>query len=126
MSKSKPQTCIFIYDDSSEIKQKMSRAFCPERTIKFNPVLDIAKYIIFREKSVFTIERPSKFGGNIQFESYAQLESSYAEGKLHPMDLKSGVAVELGNILEPVRRYFANNKEAKDCLEMVRQAKITR
>jgi len=28
--------------------------------------------------------------------------------------------------LEPVRRYFANNKEAKDCLETVQQAKITR
>jgi tyrosyl-tRNA synthetase len=126
MSKSKPQTCIFIYDTPEEIKQKMSRAFCPERTIKFNPILDIAKYIVFREKPCFTIERPEKFGGNVTFESFQQLEATYAEGKLHPMDLKNGVANELGNILEPVRRYFANNKEAKDCLEVVRQAKITR
>jgi hypothetical protein len=42
------------------------------------------------------------------------------------MDLKNGVATELGNILEPVRRYFANNKEANDCLETVSRAKITR
>ena len=126
MSKSKPQTCIFIYDTPEEIKQKMSRAFCPERTIKFNPILDIAKYIVFREKPTFTIERPEKFGGNVTFESFQQLEATYAEGKLHPMDLKNGVATELGNILEPVRCYFANNKEAKDCLEVVRQAKITR
>jgi hypothetical protein len=42
------------------------------------------------------------------------------------MDLKNGVASELGNILEPVRRYFENNKGAKDCLETVRKAKITR
>ena len=39
---------------------------------------------------------------------------------------RAGVAAELANILEPVRRYFANNKEAKDCLETVRQAKVTR
>jgi tyrosyl-tRNA synthetase len=104
----------------------MSKAFCPERTVKFNPIMDICKYIVFREKSVFTIERPAKFGGNIDFQSFAELEVAYAEGKLHPMDLKNGVAAELGEILEPVRRYFANNKEAKDCLETVRQAKITR
>jgi tyrosyl-tRNA synthetase len=126
MSKSKPQTCIFIYDTPEEIKQKMSRAFCPERTIKFNPIMDIAKYIVFREKDCFTIERPAKFGGNIEFHSFQELETTYAEGKLHPMDLKNGVAMQLGEILEPVRRYFANNSEAKDCLETVRQAKITR
>jgi tyrosyl-tRNA synthetase len=104
----------------------MSKAFCPERTVKFNPILDVCKYIIFREKQVFTIERPAKFGGNIDFQSYQELETAFAEGKLHPMDLKNGVATELGNILEPVRSYFENNKEAKDCLETIRAAKITR
>jgi tyrosyl-tRNA synthetase len=126
MSKSKPGTCIFIYDTPEEIKQKMAKAFCPERTVQYNSVTDIAKYIIFREKSALQIERPAKFGGNIKFQSFQELESAYVEGKLHPMDLKNGVATELANILEPVRRYFANNKEANDCLETVRQAKITR
>ena len=126
MSKSKPDTCIFIYDTPEEIKQKMSKAFCPERTVNHNPIMDICEYIIFREKPVFIIERPAKFGGNIQFESFQQLEACYTEGKLHPMDLKNGVSAELGVILEPVRRYFANNKEAADCLETVRKAKITR
>ena len=126
MSKSKPQTCIFIYDSPDEIKQKMARAFCPERTVKFNPIIDICKYIIFREKSVFTIERPAKFGGNVEFQSFQELETAFAEGKLHPMDLKAGVATELAGILEPVRRYFEVNSEAKDCLETVRQAKVTR
>jgi tyrosyl-tRNA synthetase len=104
----------------------MSKAFCPEKTVKHNPIMDICKYIVFREKPVFTIERPAKFGGNVSFESFQDLEIAYTEGKLHPMDLKNGVAAELGVILEPVRRYFANNKEAADCLETVRKAKITR
>ncbi len=126
MSKSKPDTCIFIYDTPAEIKQKLSKSFCPERTVKFNPILDICKYIIFRENPVFVIERPAKFGGNIQFESFDQLSATYEEGKLHPMDLKNGVADQLGKILEPVRHYFDTHKEAKDCLETIRQAKITR
>ncbi len=70
MSKSKPDTCIFIYDTPEEIKQKMSKAFCPERTVKFNPIMDICKYIVFREKPMFTIERPAKFGGNIEFPKF--------------------------------------------------------
>ena len=126
MSKSKPETCIFIYDTPAEIKQKMAKAFCPEKTVKFNPILDICKYIIFREKPAFNIERPTKFGGAIQFGNYNELATTYAEGKLHPMDLKCGVAEELGKILEPVRRYFSNNKKAGECLETIRNAKITR
>ena len=126
MSKSKPETCIFIYDSPAEIKQKMAKAFCPEKTIAFNPIIDLCKYIIFRENPVFTVERPAKFGGTVQFGSFSELCTAYSEGKLHPMDLKNGVAEELGKILEPVRRYFGNNKEAQDCLEAIREAKVTR
>ncbi|MCW4005674.1 MAG: tyrosine--tRNA ligase [Candidatus Bathyarchaeota archaeon] len=126
MSKSKPDTCVFIYDTPAEIKKKLSRAFCPEKTVKFNPILDICKYIIFRETPVFTIERPAKFGGNIAFESFDELANVYTQGNLHPQDLKNGVAQQLGTILAPVRRYFEANKDAKECLETIRQAKITR
>lgn len=126
MSKSKPETCIFIYDTPQEIRQKLSKAFCPEKTIAFNPVLDMCKYIVFRETNIFKIERPAKFGGTIEFENFQQLEKSFAEGKLHPQDLKNGVADQLATILEPVRKYFETNKEAKECLETVRKAKVTR
>jgi tyrosyl-tRNA synthetase len=126
MSKSKPETCIFIYDKPSEIKQKMTKAFCPDRIIDFNPIIDICKHIIFREKKVFTVERPAKFGGAIEFQDYGELERAYAEGNLHPQDLKNGVAEALIAILEPVRRYFANTHEASECLDAVRRAKVTR
>jgi tyrosyl-tRNA synthetase len=126
MSKSKPETCIFIYDTPTEIKQKMTRAFCPERTIAFNPIIDICKHIVFREKPVFTIKRPAKFGGNMEFHSFNELETAYAQGQLHPQDLKNSVATELAEILSPVRRYFAGNTEAQECLNTVRKAKITR
>jgi len=42
------------------VKKKMSKAFCPEKQIKGNPVLDICKYVIFPELKgePFLIERP--------------------------------------------------------------------
>jgi tyrosyl-tRNA synthetase len=126
MSKSQPETCIFIYDSPEEMKQKTRRAFCPEKTVEFNPILDICKHIIFREKTTFTMERPAKFGGTVEFQSYQELEEAYKHGNLHPEDLKNALAQELAIILEPARRYFENNKEAKKCLNAVRNVKITR
>ncbi len=126
MSKSKPETCIFIYDTPEEIKQKMNRAFCPEKTVEYNPVIEITKYIVFRERKTLTIERPAKFGGNVEFQSFDELAVAYTGGKLHPMDLKNTVAKELADILAPARRYFEANKEAQECLNVVKNAKITR
>jgi tyrosyl-tRNA synthetase len=62
----------------------------------------------------------------LEFESFKQLAETYAGGKLHPQDLKNAVAEELAEILEPVRKYFENNREAKECLQTVKNAKITR
>lgn len=126
MSKSKPETCIFIYDTPEEIRQKISKAFCPEKTVEYNPVLEICKYIIFRERQSLTIDRPARFGGKLEFQSFKELAETYAAGKLHPQDLKNAVAEELSQLLEPVRKYFENNKEAQECLQTVRNAKITR
>jgi tyrosyl-tRNA synthetase len=126
MSKSKPETCIFIYDQPEEIKQKISQAFCPEKTVEYNPILELCKFIIFKENKTFTMQRPAKFGGQITFNNLKQLQKTYAEGRLHPQDLKNAVAEELTRILEPVRRYFENNREAKECLNAVKNAKVTR
>jgi len=126
MSKSKPETCIFLYDTPEEIRQKMNRAFCPKRIVKFNPVLDITKHIVFRETETFTIERPAKFGGTVSYNCYGELEKAYEKDGLHPQDLKNAVAEELVKILEPVRRYFESNREAREMLEIVRKAKVTR
>ena len=126
MSKSKPETCIFLYDTPEEIKLKTSHAFCPEKTIEFNPIIDIAKHIIFRENPTLKIERPAKFGGPIEFQNFQELEKAYISGKLHPQDLKTSVAEQLIKTLEPVRRYFENNREAKECLHVIKNAKVTR
>jgi len=126
MSKSKPNTAIFIYDSPEDIKAKISKAFCPEKEVENNPVLDLAKYIVFREKKEIVIERPEKFGGKLEIQSYDELKNIYQQGKLHPVDLKNSIAENLSEILSPVRRYFENNKEAAKTKEIIENAKITR
>ncbi len=119
MSKSKPWTCIFIHDSEKEIRDKINKAFCPEKVVELNPVLEIARYIIFRERRSFLIERPAKFGGDIEFSSYGELEKEFRKGKLHPMDLKANVARELSEIIKPVREHFENKKELMEVFQKI-------
>ncbi|MBS3055548.1 MAG: tyrosine--tRNA ligase [Candidatus Aenigmarchaeota archaeon] len=125
MSKSKPWTAIYIHDSDSEIKDKVSKAWCPEKVVENNPVLDICRSIIFREKKIFEIERQKKFGGSILFHSYPQLEREYSIGKLHPQDLKIGVGVALAEIIKPVRKHF-DKAQNKKLLQVFKETEITR
>jgi tyrosyl-tRNA synthetase len=110
MSKSKPDSAIFIHDSEADIKRKISKAFCPEKIVEGNPVVEYAEYLVLRDKSL-KIERPAKFGGDVEFTSADELKQVYSEGKLHPMDLKAAVTRELTEMLKPSREYFEKHKE---------------
>jgi tyrosyl-tRNA synthetase len=110
MSKSKPDSMISIHDETEDINRKIKKAYCPEKQVEGNPILEICKYVIFPElkDEVFIIQRPEKFGGNLEFLSYNELEESYVNG-LHPLDLKNTTAKYLNKTLEPVHDYFKKN-----------------
>ncbi len=81
-------------------------------------------YLIW--KGLFVIERPEKFGGNASYDSYQDLEAAFVKGDIHPADLKAATAKYINQLLEPVREYFAKNKEAKKLQEQVESFKVTR
>lgn len=118
MSKSKPWNSIFIHDSDQQISEKVAKAWCPEKIVENNPVLEIVKFIIFREKDVLKIERPAKFGGDVKFKSYEEFENSYRNGGVHPQDLKTNVARELSGIIKPIREHF---EKKSDLLEVFRE-----
>jgi len=131
MSKSNPDNAIFMTDTTEDIKRKINKAYCLEGDIKENPVLEYYKYIVFEslERLGITevkIERPEKFGGNISFKTFAEMEKTFAEKKVHPMDLKSVLIKYLDQLIEPVRRHFEEDESAKKLLEQVRSFQVTR
>ncbi len=126
MSKSKPDTAIFMTDSSQDVKRKMKKAWCPEKVAKDNPILEYCKYIIFEKFDNFTITRPEKFGGNVKFSSYTDLEQAYAKGEIHPADLKNATADYIDTLLEPVRKHFEKNASARKLKEQVENFKVTR
>lgn len=118
MSKSKPGSGISIHDNPDEIKQKINSAYAPEGIVEGNPILNWTRYLIFYSETTFTIKRDSKWGGDLSYSSYADLENDYAQKKLHPQDLKNAVAEWLIKKLEPVRIYFDDPKR-KQSLEEI-------
>jgi tyrosyl-tRNA synthetase len=73
---------------------------------KDNPVMQLARLIVFPRITELSIKRPVKFGGNVSYKEYLELESDYTEGKLHPTDLKNVIIEELEKIIAPVRKNF--------------------
>jgi tyrosyl-tRNA synthetase len=110
MSKSKPSSGVFIHDSDEEIRSKIKKGWCEIGNLN-NPILQIAKHIIFHEFSEITVERPQKFGGNVAYTSYTQLESDFGKGTLHPADLKQTVANYLVNIVGPIRDKLVLNED---------------
>lgn len=106
MSKSKPDSAIFIHDSEDEIRRKVNKAFCPEKEVSYNPVLDWVKHLIFSRELEILIKREVKYGGDIRFGSYEELETAYKSGLLFPADLKNFVAEYLIGLLKPAREHF--------------------
>ena len=108
MSKSKPGSAIFIHDSPEEIKDKIRKAYGPPKEVEFNPLLNWVKTLVFwgEEDGEFVIERPEKFGGNIQYNKYFDVVADYESEKLFPLDLKNALAKWLIDKLEPARKHF--------------------
>ena len=106
MSKSIPGSGISITDSYETIKKTINGAYCLEKEIKDNPVLQIAKLVIFPRISFFEISRPAKFGGDLSFENYDDMEKAFLKGELHPMDLKNAVIKYLETIIAPIREAY--------------------
>ena len=103
MSKSDPNSGIFIHDTNDEIRTKIKKSWCEEGNIENNPLLEISKHVIFHEYDEFNVERPERFGGNMSYASYEELKASFRDKKLHPTDLKQAVGRYLTEIISPIR-----------------------
>ena len=117
MSKSDPNSGIFIHNTDNEIKKKINKAWCEETNIQNNPLLEIARTIIFHEFKEINIERPEKFGGNISYNKYEQLEKDFSEKKLHPGDLKQTIGNYLVEVISPIREKLNLNEEIQNAIK---------
>ena len=126
MSKSIPDSAIFMEDSAEDVERKIKKAYCPEKNIDDNPIFDYIKYLIFPRFGKFELKRPEKFGGDKLYKTYEEMCEDYLKGDLFPGDVKPNVARIINSMIEPVRKHFENDPEAKKILELVNSFKVTR
>jgi tyrosyl-tRNA synthetase len=111
MSSSEKASKIDLLDDKKTVEAKLNKAYCPEGEVEENGVLAFVENVLFVLKQEFVIERPEKWGGNLSYKTYAELEKDYKAKQLHPMDLKQAIAREINILIEPIRKAM-KGKEA--------------
>ncbi len=116
MSASDPKSKIDLLDDEQTVLKKVKEAYAEEGVVEGNGMLAFLKNVIMVLKTdrqeQFKIERPAKFGGDLNFSDYSQIEDLYLKKKIHPLDLKQAVAREINVLLTP----FRENKEKLQAL----------
>ncbi len=107
MSASDERSKIDLLDDAETIKKKLHDAECVAGDPD-NGVIAFLKYVIMTikhdNKEKFVIKRDKKYGGDLIYSDYEQIEKDFVAKKLHPLDLKNAVADEIYNILKSIQK----------------------
>ncbi|WP_311170361.1 tyrosine--tRNA ligase [Halobellus ordinarius] len=103
---------ISMQDSEAEIERKVEKAYCPptadpdptdDGEERENPVLQLFEYHVFPRFGEVVVERPEKYGGDLSYEGYADLEADLESGELHPADAKGALATYLNELIAPGR-----------------------
>ncbi len=107
MSSSDEKSKIDLIDSEERVHEKLNNAEC----IAGNPdngLLAFTKYVIMTikkdNKERFVVEREKKYGGDLEFSDYEEIEKAFISKKLHPQDLKNSVAKEINVLLVLFRK----------------------
>lgn len=108
MSASVESSKIDLLDDEKTVENKVRKAYCQEGEIEDNGVLGFLRYVIMTiktdRKEKFVVKRDKKFGGDLVYDNYDDIERDFVSKKLHPLDLKNAVAIEINELLKPIRK----------------------
>ncbi|XP_051177760.1 tyrosine--tRNA ligase 1, cytoplasmic [Lolium perenne] len=112
-----PACAIYMEDREVNLRDKLSRAFCPAKVAEGNPCLEYIKYIVFPWFGYFEVLRKEENGGSRMFQNMEELITDYESGALDATEVKLALTEALSKILKPVRDYFANSCKAKNLEE---------
>ena len=103
---------ISMEDSTEDLEEKVNSAYCPPTADpepddagneRENPVLQNFQYHVFPRFEEVRVERPEKYGGDLEYASYEALEADLESGELHPADAKGALATYLDELVAPGR-----------------------
>ena len=141
MSKSDPDSAVFMEDPKEDVERKIMAAYCPVKPKEKekgkkeeeedagkesmhlkkddleNPCLDYIQHIILSPpNATFTAN------GKV-YSDFDSIKTDFVNGILSEQALKQGLIAALNQLLQPVRDHFTTNEQAKSLLEQVQQFK---
>ncbi|MGB0152198.1 MAG: tyrosine--tRNA ligase [Candidatus Poseidoniaceae archaeon] len=116
MSKSDPRGAILLHDDQAVMRKKMRKAYL-DPADEHSPVYELAEHIVLPEQGVIHVTPNPKFGEPSAWDDLEAFRAAVADGTLHPLDAKWGVADGLAAGLSGVASHF---EAEPDLLEAVR------
>jgi tyrosyl-tRNA synthetase len=107
MSSSIESSKIDLLDDEKTVERKIINAHCVSGNPE-NGLMDMLKYLIFVMKNDkgqnLIVKRDKKYGGDLIYSSYEELEKDFVSKRLHPLDLKNALAKEVNFLLKEFRK----------------------
>ena len=107
MSASEAASKVNLTDSPGEVAEKINDAYCPMGETEDNGVLEYMEYLIFPVLAArgddFVVERPEKYGGDLVYGTYDDLETDFLSEALHPADLKSAAGAYISEAIDPIR-----------------------
>ena len=115
MSASDESSKVNLTDSPGEVEEKINAAYCPMGETEDNGVLEYLEYLVFpvldERGEEFVVERPEKYGGDLVYGSYDEVEADFLSEELHPADLKGGAAAAISDVIAPVRDRLTDRPE---------------
>lgn len=108
MSASDEKSKIDLLDDEKTIRSKIQNAECAAGNPD-NGIMAFLKYVIMtikqNKREKFVVNRDKKYGGNLVYRDYKEIEKDFMDKKIHPLDLKNAVTDEIIEILRPIWKH---------------------
>ncbi len=108
MSASIETSKIDLLDNEKTVIEKINGAYCEAGIVENNGVLAFLKYVVMviknDKKEKLIIKRDKKYGGDLEFRNYEEIEEKFMKKELHSLDLKNALAFEINRLLEPIRK----------------------
>ena len=121
MSKSDPSGAILLHDQAKALRKKMQKHAYLDPTGPHSPVYELAEHVVFPEWGEIVVTPNPKFGEPSTWTDLEAFKTAVADGTIHPLDAKLGVADGISQGLAGVADHFEQHPDTLEAVSNLRQ-----
>ena len=121
MSKSDPSGAILLHDQAKALRKKMQKHAYLDPTDPHSPVYELAEHVVFPEWGEIVVTPNPKFGEPSTWTDLEAFKTAVADGTIHPLDAKLGVADGFSQGLAGVADHFEQHPDTLEAVSNLRQ-----